>query len=76
MPVRRKTIPGSGSGLGQDAECGWEASVAAKGRRGGQGWSQEPAGRAREVRTPGSVGGLYFPGVSSVDKYHLVPISK
>lgn len=40
VPVRRKTIPGSGSGLGQDAECGWEASVAAKGRRGGAGWSQ------------------------------------
>lgn len=40
VPVRRKTIPGSGSGLGRDAECGWEASVAAKGRRGGAGGSQ------------------------------------
>lgn len=40
VTVRRKNIPGRGNGMGQNAECGWEARVAAKGRRGGAGWRQ------------------------------------
>lgn len=44
VPVR-KTIPGSGARLGP-GRCGWEASVAAGGRREGQVGAKGPAGQA------------------------------
>lgn len=77
VPVRRKAIPGKRERLEARALSVAGRPVWLQGQARRSRVEPRPAGRAREVRTPGSRGkGSIFPASALLSKYHLVPISK
>lgn len=72
---RRRNIPGGGNGRGCTLSAAgrpvWLQSAGGEEQAG-----DEACGSGREVRALGHVRRASFPGLSSLGKYHSVPVSK